>query len=702
MPRFKEADVSDVSKQFNVLFPKNIAERLAFVHMLDETKQLNQLLELSEIKRAMFKKPFIPCPSSEECLGEITLGRVMCGDKELHSFSISLEDINRHTAIFSSTGTGKTTLIVNVLLQLLTLEKPIPFLVTDWKQDLRDITRNHPVWVLRWEWLKLNFLQPPKGVSKKQWMMIVADIFAHVFGFFSASENYMMQFMDRLYKKHQDSYPTLQELYEAIENTEEKSRRYVEYQDVVKNRLASMLIVLKDVVDCRVGFPLEELLNHPVVIEFDGLRRDEANFIVEYLLAYIFAYRMANGHRGSLRHVIVFDEATRVFYRKREWRETTIELGLPFIETVPQIIRDYGEGILFALQEPSSASHSLLANSNVKIVGFLGEGGDINAITDSLDLTDEERSAILKLERGEWLVKKAGMEPFIIRSFDYPLEKNVTDEELKQRMSSILSELYKTVVPVSTQPQEKTIKPQLPTLSQDAQKLLFNVNEHPFTGLSSRYRTLGFSGRRAEVAKEELIQNGLVKEVDVVLGTYRPVRFLVIADLGLHYLRSHGTKTKLWDYVGHVSFEHRLYQVLIAYNFRKRGHQAFIEKDIGEGRILDVLVVNNEKKVGIEIELNSDIDLRKILKSMKELDELIILCRDQDTLNKVTQTVDNVVYPSLRQRIKLQVVNHYLATLNDMNSEKDGNKSNNQERIDFSSNLGNKLGNKEKKQIGQV
>lgn len=675
-------EVSEISKQLNVLFPKEIAEKLAFASLFDGEEDLSDLLKLSEIKAAMSKKPFISPPDLDKSSGDIVLGRVLTGSQQLFPFSLSLDDINRHVAIFSSTGMGKTTLIINMLLQMLNREKPIPFLVTDWKRDLRHLTRKHPIQVLRWEWLKLNFFQPPKGVTRKQWMMIVADIFAHVFGFFSASENYMMQFMDRLYRKHESDYPTLQELYEAIENTEEKSRRYVEYQDVVKNRLASMFIVLKDVVDCRVGFPIEELLEHPFALEFDGLRRDEANFIVEYLLAYIFAYRMANGHRGSLHHVIVFDEATRVFYKKREWRDTTIELGVPFIETVPQIVRDYGEGILFALQEPSSASHSLLANSNVKIVGFLGEGGDINAMADSLDLTDEERSAIPKLERGEWLVKKAGMEPFLIKSPDYPLEKNVTDEELKERMSSILSELNKAVIPASTQPQEKTVKPQLPILSEDAQKLLFNVNEHPFTGLSSRYRTLNFSGRRAEAAKDELAKKGLVQEVDVVLGRrsidrrHRPVRFLAITDLGLHYLRSSKKETELWDHIGHVSFEHRLYQVLIAYHFRNSGHQAFIEKEIGEGRRLDLLVIRDEKKTGIEIELNPNIDLRKILKSMKELDRLVILCKDQETLNKVTQTIERVVYPSLRERIDLQVVNEYLANLGNMNSGNDGNKSN--------------------------
>jgi len=677
MTRFNDFEVSEVSKRLSVLFPKEVAEKLVSACLIDEEEDLNELLKLSEIKIAMSKKPFIPSPSLEESSGDIVLGIVLNGDQKLHPFSISLEDINRHTAIFSSTGMGKTTLVINILLQLLNRQEPIPFLVTDWKRDLRHLTRKHPILVLRWEWLRINFLQPPKGVSKKQWMMIFADIFAHVFGFFSASENYMMQFMDQLYKKYEgDNYPTLQELYEAIDKTEEKSRRYIEYQDVVRNRLASMLIVLKDVVDCRVGFPLEELLDQPIAIELDGLRRDEANFLVEYFLAYIFAYRMANSHRGNLRHVIVFDEATRVFYKKREWRETTIELGMPFIETVPQIIRDYAEGLLFALQEASAASHSLMANSNIKIVGFLGEGTDIDAIANSLDLTDEERSAIPKLERGEWLVKKAGMDPFLMKSLDYSLEKVVTDEELRERMSPILSRLNKMVVSASSEPQAKVKKPLMSNLSEDSRKLLFNVNEHPFTGVSSRYNTLRFSGRRAEAARDELMKKGLVEEVNVVLGRHRPVKFLVITDIGLHYLRSVKQETKLWDYIGNVSFEHRLYQVLITYSFRNSGHRAFIEKDMGGGRRLDILVIQDEKRIGIEIELNPNIDLNKILTNLKELNRLVILCKDQETLSKVRETVESVIAETLADRIQLYVVNEYLANLSDPNVSTDGIKSN--------------------------
>ena len=698
MHGFKNLDVSDVSRELNVLFPKEAAEKLAFLYLLDEKEELNELLRLSEIKKSVFKKPFLPPPNHEESLGRIALGNILKGDQAAYPFCIDLEDLNRHVAIFSSTGMGKTTLIINILLQLLQNEKPIPFLAIDWKRDMRHLIRKHPIIVLRWEWLKINFFQPPEGVSEKQWMMIIADIFAHVFGFFSASENYLLEYMDKLYRKKKGKYPTLKELFEAIEKTEEKSRRYSEYRDVVRNRLASMLIVFKDVVDCRVGFRIEELLDHPLVIELDGLRRDEANFLVEYILAYIFAYRIANGHRGSLRHVIVFDEATRVFYKKREWRETTLELGMPFVETVPQIIRDYGEGIIFALQEPSIASHSLMANSNVKMVGFLGEGEDIDAITKSLDLSDEERSVIPKLERGEWLVKKAGIKPFLLRSFDHPLEKNVTDEELFEKMKPFLQKLNEKVIPVTSVQAKAEKTSTFPKISEDAERLLFNVNEHPFLGLSSRYRSLGLSGRRAETTKRNLVEKGLVKEVEVTLGSHRPVKFLCLTKLGLDYLKHKNQVTKLWDYVGRVGFEHRLYQVLITYSLRKIGYRAFMEKDMN-GRRFDILALLNGKKLGVEIELKPNPDLSKILRGMKEIDELIIICKDRTTLEKVRETIERVAYPSLRQRMEFYLIKDYLAKLSDENAYRYGNNSDYPKRTVFLLNSRKEAGKKEKNRI---
>ena len=296
------------------------------------------------------------------------------------------------------------------------------------------------------------------------------------------------------------------------------------------------------------------------------------------------------------------------------------------------------------------------------------------------------------------MVKKAGIKPFLLRSFDHPLEKNVTDEELFEKMKPFLQKLNEKVIPV-TSVQAKAEKPStFPKISEDAERLLFNVNEHPFLGLSSRYSSLGLSGRRAETTKRNLVEKGLVKKVEVTLGSHRPVKFLCLTKLGLDYLKHKNQVTKLWDYVGRVGFEHRLYQVLITYSLRKIGYRTFIEKEVN-GKRFDIFALLNSKKIGIEVELSPNPDLSKILKGMKEIDELIIICKDRTTLEKVRETIERVAYPSLRQRMEFYLIKDYLAKLSDENTYRHGNNSDYSKRTVFPLNSRKKAGKKEKNRI---
>lgn len=136
------------------------------------------------------KKPVTSCPSDSE--GQIVLGNVMQGDRELHPFKTDFVTLNKHIAIFGATGSGKTCLVSSILRQL--SKNGINWLAFDFKRDLRGFVKEG-AWVIRWNWLKINPLQPPPCVSPEIWMTIVPDIFAHCFYWFSPSENYMLEFL---------------------------------------------------------------------------------------------------------------------------------------------------------------------------------------------------------------------------------------------------------------------------------------------------------------------------------------------------------------------------------------------------------------------------------------------------------------------------------------------------------------------------
>jgi hypothetical protein len=110
------------------------------------------------------------------------------------------------------------------------------------------------------------------------------------------------------------------------------------------------------------------------------------------------------------------------------------------------------------------------------------------------------------------------------------------------------------------------------------------------------------SVQKPELAKTELVNKGLVKEIGAKLGkSKRLTKFLVLTELGSK-LRKAGYDTGLWKRTGYQNFEHQLYSVLIAYAYKKVGQQVFIEKAVSEERRVNVLV-SNGKQTAIEVEL---------------------------------------------------------------------------------------------------
>lgn len=604
------------------------------------------------------EKPVLGAPSREEAAGELVLGRVAQGDRILHPFGLSMEELNQHVLIVARSGHGKTVLIMRILIELMRIG--IPWLAFDFKRDCRHLLRLFPeIIVIRWEDLKFNPLAPPPGVPLRRWKQTFADVFSHCFGFFHGSRNFLLEFLDKVYAERGEN-ATLHDLYEAVARAQISTRRKQEYYDVVLNRLYSTTSNLGDTVKCRRGFAIESLLERYVVIELDGLGRDEQNLIIESFLAWIYAYRMAQGHRGRLRHVLVFDEAKRVFDAGKEWRQSTTELGVAPIDVITDEIRDLGEALIVSDQEPSKLTHSIKANTYTKLAGSLGHGVDIGDIAEAMDLSDVERNVIPRLERGEWLVKLSGRytRPFIMRSENLQLEKDVTDEEVRERFRHFLPELLPDR---EAKARAKKARPAIPELSGDAENLMLDVCAHPYRSLSGRRKALRISWRRFEAAKQELMEQGLVGEVEVTLGGRR-LRFLVPSTKGLEYLRARGADTGLWDFVGRVGFEHRLLQVLTACRLRDAGYDATIEARVN-GKRIDVLAEKDGRKLGVEIALNPVISVDALSSAIEELDGLIVACKDAGVLRAIGNRLGSGLPESALRKVRLELVSNYLDSL---------------------------------------
>jgi hypothetical protein len=341
----------------------------------------------------------------------------------------------------------------------------------------------------------------------------------------------------------------------------------------------------------------------------------------------------------------------------------------------------------------------------MKVIGNLA-GKDLRIISEAVNFDDYEKGCIPGLERGEWIVKLASRytKPFFIKTGDYPVDKNIGDEEIATRMEKLLPEIMidtdKNSIaapPIAENDGELLGKPpivnslKLPPLSEDAMSILLNVNKHPFKGVSGRYKSLNLSGRRANSAKRELIVKGLTKEVSVPLGNYRPVKFLVLTPVAIHSLENSGYDVRLWKHT-QGQFKHQLFTILIGYSFRRAGFKTYFEKPLSNGRRVDVLTLIDNRSLAIEIELGKGLDIRNELRALEEVDELVIVSDEEETITSVKEAI--VDGPA---SVSVHHITDYLRYLKaTYNIEINGNTPNNSQNQNSRFDSGNKAGNKGK------
>jgi energy-coupling factor transporter ATP-binding protein EcfA2 len=686
-PQWFEATKQIVEKLGSLVNKKSVS-KLLLLYLIDEKSRERTRQTIEKLLKPYItiiessERTWIPSPSQEEVDGEVAIGKLAQGDFETGEFKLRKSDFTRHLAIYGQTGHGKTTLLYNIISQL--IEQKIPFLYFDLKRDGRALLKHHKeLIVIPWRELKWNPLRAPPEMDLKSWWQLFSEVCGHSWGVYHAGVNYLLEHLDELYAGYErtGSSPTIKQLFELMQDKNEPTKKRQEYYDVMYNRIRTLTSVLGNVLDSERGLAVEDLLSLPVVIELDQLRTDEQNWLVEVMLTYIFVYRLTQSHRSEqLRHVVIVDEAQRIWDINKEWRETTREMGTPTINLFPTQFRDFGEGLILTSQEPTKVTQSVHANTLVKIVGNLGSGTDIQAAAEAMGLDEEQKEAVHKLQRGEWLVKLSDRytEPFMIVTADHPVNKNVSNEEVKERLRTILPPLKEE--PKVVQTREELPRPTEFRISKDAWMLLLDVKDHPFRGLAKRVEALKISGRRVERAKQELLALKLAEEAGIGLGRYRPTKFLVLTKRAVEFLESKGMKAKLWEHVGNVGFEHVLYQVLIKYRHIEAGDQAYIEQEIGKRRI-DVLVKQGSKRIGIEIELSTALQVKEKLSALSQLQELIIITKDFQTLNQIKEELSKV-----SDKLRFFTASYYLQFLNKRIARNNlGNNSFQRNKLDSSS-----------------
>lgn len=270
------------------------------------------------LKEQMNPNPFKDLPAPEAVKGQVHIGTI--AGRENLNFGLNLEQLNQNLLIVGRAGAGKTTLVLNIIKQL--IEANISCWMIDFKQDYRSLLHFYPeTVVIRWQDFKFNPLKPPEHVDPLNWLQIFFDVFTQALDVRLGSKFILIDYIDQLYREYDvydggKYFPTMHDLHALLKkkvadkNTSTSDRNKI---FTCLNKTTALIKRLGIVFDCSGGFPLDELLEKNVVFELNGLSVELQAWLVNMLLCWVFNYRIASGKRGKLRNMIIFDEAKLVF-----------------------------------------------------------------------------------------------------------------------------------------------------------------------------------------------------------------------------------------------------------------------------------------------------------------------------------------------------------------------------------------------------
>lgn len=155
----------------------------------------------------------------------------------------------------------------------------------------------------------------------------------------------------------------------------------------------------------------DDFFNRRVVINLSGIADDNDRvFVMGLLLLYLYEYRVATSERPgfsfndeTLKHLMVIEEAHRVMTKSSDPNSPQYKCGALFSQILSEI-RAYGQGIMVVDQIPSRLIEDATKNTNMKIVHRLIAADDIDSVSSSMGVSDEQKRIFPKLTVGQAVI----------------------------------------------------------------------------------------------------------------------------------------------------------------------------------------------------------------------------------------------------------------------------------------------------------
>jgi Helicase HerA, central domain len=563
--------------------------------------------------------------------GEFAIGDVSYPGLAPYPFRVRRNELLRHVFILGPTGTGKSTLLLNLLVQI--LASGVPFMVFDFKRNYRSLlaAEHHEQLVVFTVGrdtapLQVNALAPPAGVSFEEWAEALSDIISTSYLLMQGARNVLKEALLQAHAKHGNEATLAHAhalLASELDATKAGSRRYGWLESSTRSLEELSKGLFGRALNTN-GVQLDELLARPVVFELQGFGDDQKRFFCLFFFQAILLLRKnASVPREQLQHVLVFDEGHNVFPRERLG-----EVSVP--ARLAREVREYGEGIIAATQQ-ADVSESLIANSGFKFILRCDYPRDVTFASQLLQIKPEW---LPKLALGSGIARLPVRfySPFLFTFGVQPI-KNATIPD------AVVQEAWARHFTAAPELRHE----EMPTADDRQMQLLRDVVAQPISTITQRYERLGWNYRAGNAVKDSVIGNGFAR-FDAVATPTAQVKILTLTDRGRDILERAGISVARSRHGGAA---HEYWKAMVRERLTQLGFAVQEEYPVGEGRTVDLYAQREHRRILVEVETGRS-DIPANVAKCEAFDGDVFFVFTEDNVRRAHKPLINLAIPEAR------------------------------------------------------
>jgi hypothetical protein len=598
---------------------------------------------------------------------KICLGNVSSRNNETKQVYIGLDDLYRHQYILGSTGSGKSTLITNMVLDA--FRQGVCTWIMDPHGDLAfDIVESvYPEdlgRVLLFDLLKVNFsLNPfelPRYKDKCQREIMVERMIGEIVSFMKKlyGERYWGPSLNRIFQNalrrlyKDDDSPTFKEMLDLLKEELDKNDYKDFYNDLgnlPKGRTDAVINKLEP-------FVKNDLLRRIFCQKISTVDIEELlkpNRLVIWRLPKGELSEMNSGLIGS---ALITKLWLTIVSRTRADR-TPVLLAIDefqnfaHLQTLSDLVtegRKYGIGLMLAHQHtkqvPEKLLGDILGNTATKTIFRVSEK-DARVIANFFDYSDKSKvlQVLTSLPDGRAVVKlRSGfgekpMAPFEISTLKPPGKKHSFTEKLLERMRTFYS------APIL--PQQISFKSEIGNDVVDVLKTVFSLGEEGLeTTRTNISKSISISGSKLSSLLDVAQSKGLVERIVKKEGKGRPKVLTKLTDKGLKTI---GVGVSSGSSVKAGGEFHRALLFKTKEWLSNQGYNTVIPIQGGRIEQSDMIAEPKDggRKIAIEVETSGNHPeqiINNYEKNIKRGRLVIFIVPDKDVENKVNEYLKNV------------------------------------------------------------